>query len=598
MTSTDINAALLITRLHQSCRVPITTTPNTPPKEPTPAPANLVTPQFRSASPVPSLSRYFSSPARLPSLILLNRYLAAYFLRFHPHLPFLHPPSFDPTTVAPALLFGVCSVGALICGHYETASSLQSVSQSLLSSVVSLSPTTASASPPLWTLQSLLTSIVFTSWSSDIRQLEFISSTRNFLVRNVSLAVTRLPAPPTSTSTFIDSQLAVRVYFSTFLLFSSLQQIFNLPSFLSVTDIPQSLPLPCSESLWNSISPSFSPFSPPTPVSFGSATSSDSSLSHFSIRILAACSPTPTVYALIQAQLTHKPSDSLSTSIDTSLLSSRPSLLLDVLKQRSPALLSAYFAVLLRRVRDSLDFSTLQQALNFHVPKDVAAALYKNTRTLMDANALNSENVVGLVFACSEFLRIIMVAGLDATNLVESHSPETLWAYFEMSAVVVVWCFAYESASPFSSSASSSVSSPTINSPAAELYDLLCKTIIDTAAVQVQGSAALTLAAVAADAFSRPQASGLSLFLGLTLKSFVMCLQPAVVGGRIGNGITTVSGAINSVTGGINAVTSGGIGRHPPSPVGPSPILPPPNLSYSDHAQPLPNLKSILADKM
>ena len=50
---------------------------------------------------------------RLPSKSGLNRYLTAYFNLFHHHLPFLHPASFSPGTIAPPLLLAVLSIGAL-----------------------------------------------------------------------------------------------------------------------------------------------------------------------------------------------------------------------------------------------------------------------------------------------------------------------------------------------------------------------------------------------------------------------------------------------------------------------------------------------------
>ena len=58
---------------------------------------------------------------RLPSRNALNRYLSAYFSLYHHHLPFLHPASFSPSTVAPPLLLAVLSIGALYTFEKEQA---------------------------------------------------------------------------------------------------------------------------------------------------------------------------------------------------------------------------------------------------------------------------------------------------------------------------------------------------------------------------------------------------------------------------------------------------------------------------------------------
>jgi DNA-directed RNA polymerase subunit RPC12/RpoP len=58
---------------------------------------------------------------RLPSKSALNRYLSGYFSQFHHHLPFLHPTTFSPGTVAPPLLLAVMSIGALYTFEKEQA---------------------------------------------------------------------------------------------------------------------------------------------------------------------------------------------------------------------------------------------------------------------------------------------------------------------------------------------------------------------------------------------------------------------------------------------------------------------------------------------
>lgn len=58
---------------------------------------------------------------RLPSRSALNRYLSTYFNLFHHHFPFLHLPTFYPSSVAPPLLLAVLSIGALYTFEKEQA---------------------------------------------------------------------------------------------------------------------------------------------------------------------------------------------------------------------------------------------------------------------------------------------------------------------------------------------------------------------------------------------------------------------------------------------------------------------------------------------
>ena len=58
---------------------------------------------------------------RLPSRSALNRYLSTYFNFLHHHFPFIHSPSFNPSTVAPPLLLAVLSIGALYTFEKEQA---------------------------------------------------------------------------------------------------------------------------------------------------------------------------------------------------------------------------------------------------------------------------------------------------------------------------------------------------------------------------------------------------------------------------------------------------------------------------------------------
>lgn len=60
----------------------------------------------------------------LPSQHALSRYVSAYFEGFHLHLPFIHVPTWSPTSCHLGLLIAICSLGAKYCFEQQTAVAL------------------------------------------------------------------------------------------------------------------------------------------------------------------------------------------------------------------------------------------------------------------------------------------------------------------------------------------------------------------------------------------------------------------------------------------------------------------------------------------
>ena len=129
---------------------------------------------------------------RLPALASLNRYLSTYFNLFHHHLPFLHPASFRPAEVSPALLLAVLSIGALYTFEHEEAYVLHIGSKVLVSQFLQNKENFSSRKCPLWTMRSSLLNMIFASWSGDPKGLEWACSIKGLLA-NVSCM---LRAPP------------------------------------------------------------------------------------------------------------------------------------------------------------------------------------------------------------------------------------------------------------------------------------------------------------------------------------------------------------------------------------------------------------------
>ena len=119
------------------------------------------------------------------SLDDINAYLTSYFNLFHPHLPFLHPESFKPSTVSPALLLSVVSIGALYAFNHERGFMTHIGTKSLVNQFLQNKESFDSRKCPLWLMQSTLLNMIFASWSGDAKGLEWACSIKSLLT-NVS----------------------------------------------------------------------------------------------------------------------------------------------------------------------------------------------------------------------------------------------------------------------------------------------------------------------------------------------------------------------------------------------------------------------------
>jgi hypothetical protein len=122
---------------------------------------------------------------KMPGLAVLNRYLSTYFNLFHHHLPFLHPASFNPASVAAPLLLAVLSIGALYTFELDHAYMLHIGSKALVNHFLQNKENFSSRKCPLWTMRSTLLNMIFASWSGDPKGLEWACSIKSLLA-NVS----------------------------------------------------------------------------------------------------------------------------------------------------------------------------------------------------------------------------------------------------------------------------------------------------------------------------------------------------------------------------------------------------------------------------
>lgn len=195
---------------------------------------------------------------RLPNISSLNRYLATYFGLFHHHLPFLHPASLNVTEVSPALLLAVLSIGALYAFDQDQAYLLHIGSKVLVNQFLQNKENFSSRKCPLWTMQSSLLNMIFASWSGDPKGLEWACSIKSLLANMVAgnryelklRQDSREGKQPTKDE-WIEDEGCRRTYYAVYIFFGLLTMTYNHTPAISFNEF-EDLQLPSQEALWNS----------------------------------------------------------------------------------------------------------------------------------------------------------------------------------------------------------------------------------------------------------------------------------------------------------------------------------------------------------
>lgn len=194
---------------------------------------------------------------RLPNLPSLNRYLSTYFGMFHHHLPFLHPASFEPTQVSPALLLSVLSIGALYAFDQEQAYILHIGSKVLVNQFLQNRENFSSRKCPLWTMQSSFLNMIFASWSGDPKGLEWACSIKSLLANMVAgnryelkLRQEGRGGRPATRAEWVEDEGCRRTYYAVYIFFGLLTLTYNHTPAISFNEF-EDLQLPSTEGLWN-----------------------------------------------------------------------------------------------------------------------------------------------------------------------------------------------------------------------------------------------------------------------------------------------------------------------------------------------------------
>ncbi|KAG5999025.1 hypothetical protein E4U52_000019 [Claviceps spartinae] len=193
---------------------------------------------------------------RLPGLGSLNRYLSTYFTLFHPHLPFLHPSSFDPSQVSAPLILAALSIGALYAFDQDQAYMLHIGSKVLVNQFLQNKENFSSRKCPLWAMQSSLLNMIFSSWSGDPKGLEWTCSMKSLLANMIAgnryelklRQEARGSAKPTRLE-WVEDEGCRRTYYAVYIFFGLLTLTYNHTPGISFNEF-EDLQLPASEALW------------------------------------------------------------------------------------------------------------------------------------------------------------------------------------------------------------------------------------------------------------------------------------------------------------------------------------------------------------
>lgn len=194
---------------------------------------------------------------RLPGLGSLNRYLSTYFSMFHHHLPFLHPTSFAPAQVSSPLLLAILSIGALYAFDQDQAYMLHIGSKVLVNQFLQNKENFSSRKCPLWTMQSSLLNMIFASWSGDPKGLEWACSIKSLLANMVAgnryelklRQEARANAKPTRPE-WIEDEGCRRTYYAVYIFFGLLTLTYNHTPAISFNEF-EDIQLPSTEAMWN-----------------------------------------------------------------------------------------------------------------------------------------------------------------------------------------------------------------------------------------------------------------------------------------------------------------------------------------------------------
>jgi len=400
---------------------------------------------------------------RLPSKSALNRYLSAYFTLFHHHFPFLHPATFKAHTTPPPLLLAVLSIGALYTFEREQSFMLHVSSKQLATNFLGRNQNFSSRNCPLWNTQTSLLNMMFASWSGDATGLEWACSVKSLLANMVAggkyelqMKIDQRGSGLPSRSEWVEEEGAKRTFFAVYSFFGLLTMTFNHTPAIGNHEV-DSLILPCSESLWNlDIADDnvwLDQLINTSSITFRNAQNSlfraePPQYSAFGARIMINAiflevwqvKRSPDSLVNVVSEYTEKLHVALETwqkSLD--ICTSETMIVSLTAPQRGPPML--FNAMAMYRTtcaRLEVDFASIQEALRYHVPEEVANAMTSRSVSSYIPRSPSMTKVIQLCFECFQ-IPALMGIRLFAKSSALNQSPEHILFGFDLMLILSLW---------------------------------------------------------------------------------------------------------------------------------------------------------------
>ncbi|KAI4197257.1 MAG: hypothetical protein LQ350_006030 [Teloschistes chrysophthalmus] len=371
------------------------------------------------------------SDFQLQSRTEVNACLSAYFNLFHHHMPFLHPESFHPGDTPAPLLLAILSIGALYTFNQDQAYRLHIGSKVLVNGFLQ-NKDFDSRKCPLYIMQSTLLNMIFASWSGDPKGLEFACSIKSLLAQMVagnlyelkSRSDAREGALPTHEA-WLEDEGCRRTYYAVYIFFGMMTLTYNHTPAISFGEF-DSLDLPSSESLWNlEVSDEDSWREHLTRSTIITVRVAHDSLFQGEPARYSAFATRVMINALFLEVWNHKRSFEalqdvvteykLRLALETwehSLELCEPETIVVPLTaphKGHPLIFNAMAAYRNTRARLEVDLKPVQEALRYHQPYEVAAAMI-NAR----GRVKRSQEMIKVVQECFNCIEIVALQGIKS----------------------------------------------------------------------------------------------------------------------------------------------------------------------------------------
>ncbi|KAF3483270.1 uncharacterized protein GIQ15_02594 [Arthroderma uncinatum] len=402
---------------------------------------------------------------KVPSTTIMNRYLSTYFNMYHHHLPFLHPGTFAPKDVSSPLLLAVLSIGALYTFEREDAFMLHIGSKMLVNQFLQQKDNFDSRKCPLWAMQSTLLNMIFESWSGDSKGLEWTCSIKSLLANMVAgnryQLKLRMDAREGATprhEEWIEDESCRRTYYAVFVFFGMLSLTFNHNPALTFNEF-DTLELPSSESLWNlEISDEYTWRRALGGVSkvLTVRQAHDSLLRGEPVRYSAYATRVMINALFLEVWYQSRTIDALQDVVtqyklrlaietwEKSLDICEPETIvvpISTPQKGHPLIFNSMAVYRNTRARLEVDLKSIQEALRYHSPYEVAAAMTVAREKIKRSHEMNK-----VVTQCFECIEIAAVQGLNwvATASATNWSIEHPLCGMDMMVILSLWLYRLE----------------------------------------------------------------------------------------------------------------------------------------------------------